>query len=433
MPGEYSNAPIGNSGGGNQGAGGANAGKSGVGDQDSGGAGNPGDPGGKGDGKDSKHGVHVQGPPKRKADDVGNSQPKRHHHNPQLPQGSSLSALGSQMISAAHATNMVAQPPLQGIDPAQLEPGVNGPVGGHDSANRNFTTSFQMTNGDNIHAYRGHNLSIINDISSIASRFINGPAAEYWIILGESILPEDESRRRSRRYAPSRGETSRGDVPGCPRCNTMQHSWDECPKRPDESQAEVRDQDTFNHLVRSRGSLPPIRTEVPWPSLLARLSRESRSGYPATKAYVQQQFRQDEEQFRTYLSDPTYALFLKDPATISTDAIHKNLTDLVESEVYRPPPKRMADDGDNTTDRSDEAADDGDDNKGDEVSIDMHMADSSMSNAIVANAAAVAESAAVFENAAATNNTATKVDGVSMDEAKGYGTDMEDFAAGYSD
>ncbi|KAK4112848.1 hypothetical protein N656DRAFT_79183 [Canariomyces notabilis] len=52
-----------------------------------------------------------------------------------------------------------------------------------------------------------------------------------------------------------------GDLPGCPKCNTMGHLFDNCPQRQGMSGGEALS-DAWTFLIHNRGSLPPVRTTI---------------------------------------------------------------------------------------------------------------------------------------------------------------------------
>lgn len=149
-----------------------------------------------------------------------------------------------------------------------------------------------------------------------------------------------------------------GDIPGCPRCNTVAHDFDNCPDRlavkvPQSSDIEVQ-QDTFNYLVRNRASLPPVRSIQSWTDVALALDKPTpRGGYPATKAHVLEQFKNDRTGFLLF-HKRNPVRFLDDPATASIDVIRQNAAALALSEAFSAPVRKptMATEGEfvlNTT------------------------------------------------------------------------------------
>jgi hypothetical protein len=123
-----------------------------------------------------------------------------------------------------------------------------------------------------------------------------------------------------------------GDIPGCPRCNTMGHCWDDCPARSPMSDA-ARFADAIDFLVRKRARLPPIRTTVAWPELATHLCQDSPDGYPATKAFVRAQFKDNRAAFKFFHANKHWLKLPKDPATATIAEIQEDLAALNVSEV----------------------------------------------------------------------------------------------------
>lgn len=132
--------------------------------------------------------------------------------------------------------------------------------------------------------------------------------------------------------------TGLGDIPGCPLCNTLEHSWDACPiaHHPNWSN-EQRQASAYNFLVRYRGSMPPIRTTTSWPALADQRTtgQPLRDGYPVTKAFVLEKFKSNRQWLARY-HEHARLPFLEDPATASIADIRQNLGALNITEVYLP-------------------------------------------------------------------------------------------------
>ena len=71
-----------------------------------------------------------------------------------------------------------------------------------------------------------------------------------------------------RPYHRARVPCFEGDIPGCPLCNTLEHSYDSCKKRATSSTK--RALEDWCVLVKHRAGLPPIRSTVAWPEIVVR-------------------------------------------------------------------------------------------------------------------------------------------------------------------
>lgn len=129
--------------------------------------------------------------------------------------------------------------------------------------------------------------------------------------------------------------SSHGDIPGCPRCNTMSHGFDNCPKRVDMT-VPGREYDAERYLIDIRATLPPVRTALSWPDIVVRQKYLSAlRGCPATKAFVLERFNTDHKPFLNFHKECRHP-FLEDPATASLEIIRQNLANLSKTERSSP-------------------------------------------------------------------------------------------------
>lgn len=129
-----------------------------------------------------------------------------------------------------------------------------------------------------------------------------------------------------------------GVIPGCPRCNTVEHGFEDCPERQQMTEEERRLHD-YTSLVRNRSDLPPIRTRLSW-AQSAVDSEVTFPGYPATKEFVRARLAADKGPFIRFHQEKPRCL-LDDPATASLDVIRQNLASLSASEPHPRPVSRI--------------------------------------------------------------------------------------------
>jgi hypothetical protein len=148
--------------------------------------------------------------------------------------------------------------------------------------------------------------------------------------------PEDVAYAATHQLKDCVWPTNSGEIPGCPVCNDANHYFDNCPVRASMGEEERRQQ-ALDVLVRNRGGLPPHRSAIPWPQLVADTEQpQLESGFPATKAFARAQLRADKGVFQRHYSAANKPVrLLNDPATGSIDAIREHLPALVASEVFQ--------------------------------------------------------------------------------------------------
>lgn len=165
--------------------------------------------------------------------------------------------------------------------------------------------------------------------------------------------------------------TPRGDIPGCPRCNTMDHHLDICPVP---AQNHFTDAAAKNEwwscLIGNRGGRPPFRTTRSWPTIAVENGTIPGGGFPVSKAFAREQHRTNRQQFVRYLeggvSNDQPGRFLDDPATATLFVVRANLDALNQTEVYvqRVDPKAVpTDTGDKADNEEPGKPADGGDNK----------------------------------------------------------------------
>ena len=107
--------------------------------------------------------------------------------------------------------------------------------------------------------------------------------------LSTMVCGNEGCRKNTHELADCLGPPSeRGDIVGCPLCNTQQHILDCCPKLPYETKESL-----FDLLVVRRANLPVIRTSISILSLAASLNRLSdlAETMPLTKTTVKMDYR----------------------------------------------------------------------------------------------------------------------------------------------
>ncbi|KAK3946582.1 hypothetical protein QBC32DRAFT_272074, partial [Pseudoneurospora amorphoporcata] len=115
--------------------------------------------------------------------------------------------------------------------------------------------------------------------------------------------------------------STKGDIPGCPVCNTLDHFYDVCKKR--QASSDEMFHEDWRFLVQARSGLPPVRTKTSWPDLAVERPMQPTSGFPITKERAID-VRDDHRHGKTYFDARTR--MLRD--------VRKNLESLRASEVF---------------------------------------------------------------------------------------------------
>ncbi|KAK3295173.1 uncharacterized protein B0H64DRAFT_373435 [Chaetomium fimeti] len=151
-------------------------------------------------------------PPKRRYDEdeddeePGNGQFKRARPNA-ANSGSGLFGNELQLAAQASRNREIAPQVLPRLAPGAVAFTSDGPVDARNP-NRDFSTSFEIADGVSAHAARGHPTSVIHAMAEAARPNAHNPSVSSFGIFVQSIIPEEESRRGTRRHlAPNRGQT----------------------------------------------------------------------------------------------------------------------------------------------------------------------------------------------------------------------------------